>query len=110
MTARKTLPKDLAAEDRQEYERASKEADSMEGVQVSAAPPINVGSFARGSSGELPRDKSLKKMSPDQREDDIVEKDDRYRRPIFKSDRVEQDDRYKSRQELNKLKSSGGPR
>ena len=112
MTARKTLPKDLADEVRKAYEEASKEADSMDGAQVSAAPAfLNVVTTgSRGSTGKTPRDRELEKMSPDQREDDIVEKGDWYRRPILKSGREEQDARHKARQEMNKLKSSGGPR
>ena len=109
MTARKTLPKDPASEDRRSYEEAHKEVEMMDGAQVSGlvfSPAL----VPRGAAGSSPRDRELKKMSPDQREDDIVEKDDRYRRPVFKSARDEQDERYRARQEMNKLKSSGGPR
>lgn len=111
MTARKTLPRDPAEEDRKVYEGAYREDESMDGAQVAAGPVFNAATMgSRGKAGDTPRDRELKKMTPDQREDDIVEKDDRYRRPIFKSDRDAQDARYRQRQEWNKLRSSGGPR
>lgn len=114
MTAKQTLPKNPADEDRREFEQASKELDSMDGTQMAGgfvAPPARVVG-SRGGRIRTREDMARERgMTLEQFEDHVVETDNWFHRPIKGTKaREKHDAEYAERQRLKKLKSSGEQR